>query len=225
MQRLWQWMVAIVGLMLALSAHAVKVGLGGVMGDERALIVIDGAPPQVMRVGETRSGVRLLEVRAQSVLVEMEGVRREVRLGGVVGGGAEATEAERGRALLRADGRGHFSAPARVNGVPVTFLLDTGASTLLDTGASTVALPRSVATRAGVRLDTAQRVMIQTANGPTPAHRTLLNSIQLGGITLHMVEAVVLEDGRLPVPLLGMSFLGRIDLRQEGDRLTLLQRY
>jgi len=217
MQRLWQWMVAIVGLMLALSAHAVKVGLGGVMGDERALIVIDGAPPQVMRVGETRSGVRLLEVRAQSVLVEMEGVRREVRLGGVVGGGAEATEAERGRALLRADGRGHFSAPARVNGVPVTFLLDTGAST--------VALPRSVATRAGVRLDTAQRVMIQTANGPTPAHRTLLNSIQLGGITLHMVEAVVLEDGRLPVPLLGMSFLGRIDLRQEGDRLTLLQRY
>ncbi len=215
----WVAGVVIVGMIPGFAAQAASVGLGGVMGGDRALIAIDGAPARVMRVGETRQGVRLVEVRANAVVVEVDRQRREVRLGGLVSGGADAGDAaaERGRAVLLADGRGHFTADARVNGVPVAFLLDTGASS--------VALPRSVATRAGVRLEQAGQVRIQTANGPALAHRVMLNSVQLGGITLHMVEAVVLEDGRLPVPLLGMSFLSRTDLRQEGGRLTLLQRY
>jgi aspartyl protease family protein len=95
----------------------------------------------------------------------------------------------------------------------------------VDTGASVVALPRSVAESAGVQLDSGQRAMIHTANGKAPAWRVMLNSVQVGGIRQHLVEAVVVEDGQLPVNLLGMSFLNRTDMRRDGDIMTLVQRY
>jgi len=40
-----------------------------------------------------------------------------------------------------------------------------------------------------------------------------------------MVEAIIMEDAQLSVPLLGMSFLKRTNMKNEGDRLTLIQRY
>jgi aspartyl protease family protein len=47
----------------------------------------------------------------------------------------------------------------------------------------------------------------------------------LGSLGANLVEAVVVEDAKLPFALLGMSFLNRMDMRREGDSLTLLQRY
>lgn len=195
------------------------VELRGVMG-ERALMAVAGGPARLLRVGDRYGDFRLVEIRADSVLIEQAGRRSEVKLGSQVTvrpASPEGGRGEGGTVTLNADARGHFTTVGLVNGSPVNFLVDTGASA--------VALPRSVAEQAGVRLDNGQRAMIHTANGKAAAWRVMLNSVQVGGIRLHMVEAVVVEDGQLPVNLLGMSFLNRTNMRREGDVMTLVQRY
>jgi aspartyl protease family protein len=96
---------------------------------------------------------------------------------------------------------------------------------LVDTGASAVALPRSIATSAGVVPDSAKNIVVTTANGNVRASKVLLNTIRIGNVSLNMVEAIVLDDAQLKMPLLGMSFLKRTNMKNEGDRLTLSQRY
>jgi len=54
--------------------------------------------------------------------------------------------------------------------------------------------------------------------------QVLLQSVTVGGITIYDVPATVVL-GQYPLtPLLGMSFLGKVDWRQEADRLYLLER-
>lgn len=204
---------------LAVTGQAIAgVTVQGLMAD-RALVSVDGGPARMLRVGDRYGDVRLVEIRSGAIVVEQAGRRAVVNLGGplTVRGSSAKDMADEGRVTITADGKGHFSTVGSINGTPVTFLVDTGASV--------VALPRSLAIQAGVRLDDGQRVLIHTANGKSPAWRTLLNSVQVGGIRIHMVEAVVVENTQLPVALLGMSFLNRTDMRREGDLLTLVQRY
>jgi aspartyl protease family protein len=96
---------------------------------------------------------------------------------------------------------------------------------VVDTGASLVTLPKSLASRAGVHLDQARQTRVATAGGAVNAWQVKLNNVAVGGIQLHMVDAVVLEDSHLPIALLGMSFLNRTNMNREGSTLTLVQRY
>ncbi len=189
------------------------VTLSGLLG-EKALISVDGGPPKVLSVGQTHQGVTLLAVHGQEVEIEENGRRRSVGLGFSSSGGQSAGG---GRTVLVADARGQFLANGEVNGSSTLFLVDTGASL--------VALPRSLAERAGVRLDGAAQVGVSTANGVTRAHKVLLNTLRVGEIRANLVEALVLEDRQLRVPLLGMSFLNRVNMNREGEQLILSQRY
>ena len=189
------------------------VTLSGVLG-EKALIVVNDGPPRVMAVGDVHQGVKLLAVRGQQAEIEQDGRRRLLDMGFASSGAGAASAA---RATLSADARGHFLAQGEVNGSSARFLVDTGASL--------VVLPASLARQAGVRLDAASATWVHTANGRARAHRVFLNSLRLGELRANMVEAVVMEDGQLPVALLGMSFLNRFNMNREGDLLILTQRY
>jgi aspartyl protease family protein len=108
-----------------------------------------------------------------------------------------------GAAIIRKSDDGHFWTDARVNGRPTRFMVDTGASY--------VALPYSDARRLDVRpRDEDFTVTVQTANGATKAAPVMLREIRISGVTLTNVQAVVLQNG-LDTPLLGMSFLNRLD--------------
>ena len=131
--------------------------------------------------------------------------------------GADGAMATGGRVVLTADGRGHFTANGTVNGLPVRFMVDTGASL--------VSLPSTIARQAGVSLTSASTVVINTANGRARAQRVVINSLKLGQISANLVEALVVEDTALSQPLLGMSFLNRTNMLREGDTLVLTQRY
>jgi aspartyl protease family protein len=103
---------------------------------------------------------------------------------------------------IRRSPDGHFWTDAQVSGVPVTFLLDTGAST--------VALTRSDARRIGVDLSTLKRdAEVRTAGGRVVASTVTLGKIDVGGVVVENVAAVVIEDG-LEKSLLGMSFLNEL---------------
>jgi len=64
-----------------------------------------------------------------------------------------------------------------------------------------------------------------TANGVSVVYAVMLDSVTLGGITLYNVEGLVHDAAGLDTALLGMSFLGRTEIRREGQNLTLVKRY
>lgn len=190
------------------------VALSGILGD-KALLSIAGAPPKVMRVGDVHLAVKLVSVHDNQVVVEEDGRRRTIVMG-AANSGALASDGQR-KVVLNADGRGLFSASGQVNNKDVRFIVDTGASL--------VTLPRSMALRSGVSLDNAQRAGMSTAGGVVPAWKVKLNKVSVGEITVHMVDAAILDDANLPYALLGMSFLSRTNMNREGEQLTLIQRY
>lgn len=109
---------------------------------------------------------------------------------------------------------GQFHLDATVNGEPLRFMADTGASV--------VALDREDAARAGIPTETLRYdTPIRTANGVTRAASVRLDSLVVGGIERRGVPAVVVEE-RLGVGLLGLSFLDTLSSFEfRGDRMLL----
>ena len=70
-----------------------------------------------------------------------------------------------------------------------------------------------------------QKVLMRTANGTATGYLIKLDTVTVGGVTLHGVDAVVMEGVGLSFSLLGMSFLNRMDMRREGNIMTLIKRY
>jgi len=70
-----------------------------------------------------------------------------------------------------------------------------------------------------------QRAMMETANGIAPAYRIKLDTVRVGDVTVNNVDAVVMEGNSPAIGLLGMSFLNRMDIRREGEIMTLTKRY
>src|SRR5918911_3756011 len=85
------------------------------------------------------------------------------------------------------DARGHFQTDARIDGQRINFMVDTGASV--------VALNETSAARFGLRPvpgDYTSRVT--TANGTIKAARARIAMVEIGGITVRDVDALVLPD-------------------------------
>ncbi|HEY6022670.1 MAG TPA: TIGR02281 family clan AA aspartic protease [Pseudolabrys sp.] len=123
-----------------------------------------------------------------------------------------------GRSLmLESDRQGHFQVEARVEGRYIDFVVDTGASL--------VVLRESSAALAGIRPQprdyTATAV---TANGKIKAAPAKIERIEVGGITVYDVPAMVLPDEALAKNLLGVSFLSRLKRYEYANgRLVLEQ--
>jgi aspartyl protease family protein len=101
------------------------------------------------------------------------------------------------------DPRGHFFTDGRIDGQRVNFMVDTGASL--------VALNEKSAARFGLRPSRSDyNATVTTANGTIKAARTRLAMIDLGGIIVRDVDAVVLPDEALSENLLGLSFLSKL---------------
>jgi len=198
----------------ALQAPGAEVRLVGTFGDKAAVLSIDGAEPKTVKVGQRHGGVAVLAVDNDSATIEIEGRRRVIRRGQHFRSDPAADA--RQSVVLVADGRGHFYAEGRVNGGVVRFVVDTGATSIV--------LPVQDANRLGIDYRKGQRGQIQTANGLAAAWRVTLDRVRLGGIELQQVDAVVIEKGP-DIVLLGMSFLNRVEMRREGETMTLTRRF
>ena len=97
---------------------------------------------------------------------------------------------------------------------------------LVDTGASTIAMNYKQAKRLGIDyLAKGRKNMAETASGIVTAYSVSLDRVSVGGIDLYNVEAMVLEGEQPSSILLGMSFLGQLDMQYEGEALILKQKY
>ena len=123
-----------------------------------------------------------------------------------------------GRSLMVDAGRdGHFAVQSQVNGRFVDFVVDTGASV--------VVLRETDAANAGKRpMPADYTATVSTANGKVKAAPVKLDRIEVGGITVYDVPAMVLPDDILDKNLLGMAFLSRLKRYEvAGGRLVMEQ--
>jgi len=123
-----------------------------------------------------------------------------------------------GRTLsIPRDARGHFQAEGRIEGQRLSFMIDTGASV--------IALNEKSAARFGLRPQRGDyTATVSTANGTIKAARTRLAMVELGGLVVRDVDAMVLPDEALSENLLGLSFLSKLKrFEYAGGKLVLEQ--
>src|SRR5471032_3211436 len=108
-------MAAAVAILLAGLAVAAEFSVVGVIGDKAAVLVIDGAAPRTVRVGQSLNGVTVIAVTKQGATLEFDGKRRALALGQHLRGEASVSGGA-GSVTLAADSRGHFVTDAQVNG-------------------------------------------------------------------------------------------------------------
>ena len=199
------------------AASAVDINVVGLTAG-KAVVSIDGGKPRTLTVGQvTPEGVKLIAASSETAVFEVAGERRTL----AVGEGAAVASAAPARGgdtvTLISDARGHFTTVGVVNGVSLRFLVDTGATS--------VVLSSADARRAGVNYLGGTRVLTQTANGIVPVYTVKLDSLRIGDIMVNNVDASVIEGDKLPIALLGMSFLNRMEMRRDGTTLTLIRRF
>ena len=201
-------------LTLATPAIAQEVSVVALFGD-KAMLSIDKGKPRTFRTGETWGGVTLVSADSESAVISIKGKKQRLRIGE---GAYSTATVDTGRATttLVADERGHFVTLGSINGASVRFVVDTGATM--------VSMGIDDARRAGVNYLAGVKGYSQTANGVVPVYKVKLQTVKVGDLALSNVDGIVHESA-LPVVLLGMSFLGQLNMRHEGSTLTLTKRY
>jgi aspartyl protease family protein len=192
-----------------------EVWVAGLFKD-RAVVLIDGTQ-RTLRVGQTSpEGVKLVAADSESALLEYEGERFRGLLDGRVSMHSKAPAPE--EVQIWRNSQGLYATTGSINGLPV--------SMLVDTGATQVAMNAAQARRLGIDY----RVVgvpaaITTASRMEPAWAVTLDTVKVGSIELRNVEGVVLEGAQPQAVLLGMSYLGRLEIHNDGRLLTLQRKY
>ena len=151
-----------------------------------ALVVAVATPKLIEHVGATKPEPSAVAMKAASPAAEA----------------APATYSSRS-VVIAPDRHGHFRVEARIDGRRLGFMVDTGASV--------IALTARDAARLGVRpMRSEFTATVKTANGAVQAAPASLNSVEVDGITVRDVRALVLPDEALSENLLGLSFLSRL---------------
>lgn len=198
-------------LVLSFSAFAADIVVMGLF-KHRAVLTIDGER-RVLAVGQTSpEGVKLVSADADAAVLEVDGKTSRYLLGNQIGASYAAPSEEVIR--LWPDRSGMYTVTGSINGRPVSYLVDTGATT--------IAMNSGEARRLGIPFQLRGHPQsVETASGVERAYRVTLDSVRAGDIQLHNVEAVVLEGNMPSQILLGMSFLRRLHMEREGEALVL----
>lgn len=220
--RLPRWLLVSFLLLGSAGAAAAvnSLTLLALFGD-KAMLHIDGQR-RLMQTGETSpEGLTLVSADTNEAVVEIDGRREVLRLGMTTafpGPAGESVPAWAGpeSVSMWADDDGFFYVSGQINGYPVRFLVDTGATT--------IALSSDLARRIGIDYTKGRRGIANTAAGVTEMFGIELDSVDVGGINLRNVLGGVISGGFPINPLLGMSFLGHLDMVREGNRMELKRR-
>ena len=200
-------------LLISGGASALDINVVGLF-PSKAVVQIDGGSLQTLSVGQkSREGALLVSADRDGATFDIDGQRLTVGLGHARMKASSATPS----AIVTADERGHFVTTGWINGTPVRFAVDTGATY--------ISLPAAEARRLGLDYRKGRKAMMETANGIVPAYRVQLDTVRVGDITVNSVDAVVTDGDSPSIALLGMSFLNRMDIRREGEIMTLTKRY
>ena len=207
----------------------VTVGVGFALGIAGAAACEDpGPPPTVMSVAPGQG----FHDQATPIAFTGDGFvagfdvdvwdrsrsERPDRFSGFIGGPGTPEAQQKAQLSIARGNNGHYQVAGSINGHPVQFLVDTGATS--------VAMNESQARRLGIDYRVKGLPMkASTAGGTVNAWRVSFDRIKIGSLEVLGVEGAVIE-GEAPVEvLLGMSFLNRVRWREEQGVLMLESKF
>ncbi|MBD2835489.1 TIGR02281 family clan AA aspartic protease [Pseudomonas sp. JM0905a] len=189
-----------------------------------AVINVDGQR-KLVKVGQTGpGGVQVISADSKGAVLRVDGVERHFGLsreynpaGSGDSPGTPASPQKAQLSIARGN-NGHYQVAGSIEGHPVQFLVDTGATS--------VAMNEGQARRLGIDYRVKGLPMkASTASGTVNAWRVKFDRIKVGSLEVLGVEGAVIE-GEAPVEvLLGMSFLNRVRWREEQGVLMLESKF
>jgi aspartyl protease family protein len=187
---------------------------------DMAILRVDGKQYKLRSGESTPEGIRLISATSDEAVLEVDGKRETFPLGSHVtlsstpGTKSDADQSADEVRIYPSDGM-YFTAGS-INGQPVHFLVDTGATW--------VSMGEPVARRLGIDFRYKGDIgYANTANGTVKIYRVNLDKVKVGNIELHNVTGAVLEGKTSGEVLLGQSFLNRTKMKRDG-RMMLLQK-
>jgi len=192
------------------SAEPLDIVVIGLFND-RALVEIN-TQQQLLKRGKTSaSGVTFIYGNSAGAVLEVNGQEKTYPIG------THMVTAVPSAKVIIWSNKGMYLTQGKVNGHNVDFLVDTGASA--------ISFNAATAKRLGLDYLNGNKVRIKTASAIGEAYQVNLNSVQVGSITLHNIQAIVIDGPEPTRTLLGMSFLSQLDMTQSSNMLELKKKF
>lgn len=199
------------GSALAASPH---VEIEGLMPPNAAVLNIDGER-KLLKLGRTVDGITLVAVYSRTATLEIDGKHSVLGLSQRVGANYQPVIEK--SIDIRRNANMQYRTTAYINGRK--------AEVMVDTGANIIAMNSTEAMRLGIRPDQGRPVAMETASDKIAGRHVNLRSVDVGGIRIDSVDAVVVEGDYPRVTLLGMSFLKHVKIKEEQGVMTLSSTY
>jgi aspartyl protease family protein len=145
----------------------------------------------------------------------IDGVKHQLNLSRAHSGGYQERKVVSQQIDINA--RGQYMTPGSINGRGVSFLVDTGATT--------VAMNSAIARFLGIDFASGQVGQSSTAGGLVRSYLVTLDRVKVGEIEVRNVRASVLEGVYPSYVLLGMSYLSEVEIREDSGLMTLIKKY
>ena len=193
-----------------------KIVINGLFQDN-AIVTIDGKQLILKKSKTSPEGVLLIEANSKEAIIEINGKQNTYTLDTQIGGSFKKSSGGK-KVNIPPDASGGYSITGSINGSSVPFIVDTGATL--------VSMNSNIAKRLGIDYKLEGKESISyTASGTSKIYIVNLKRVRVGDIELSNVKGAV-HEGNFPViTLLGMSFLGKLDMKSEGRMLELEKKY
>lgn len=173
-----------------------------------AWININGRLAKLSPGMTSKEGVKLLTANKKSITLIVDSNRYRYDKGG-----KEGTLLENEVALFHDPANGNYYSKGSINGKPTIFLVDTGASLIV--------INKNDARQLGIKYGD-KKIKVSTATKDEVAYLVTMKSVKVGDIELKDVLAAVSNhEGHPNVPLLGMSFLDKVDITQSDNQMSI----
>ncbi len=199
-----------------LSAPAPRIQVNAILNNA-AVLTINGKQ-QMLKKGEiTVQGFKLIKIDKSTVTLLISDQEMEFKLGAVITSSKVSSDAKRQVRISR-DNQGMYFSSGTINNFPVSFLVDTGATF--------IAINSTLANQIGIDYrKQGKPSQANTASGIVTAWKLTFERVSMGGIELQFVEGAVIEGNYPTKALLGMSFLSRVKMQDDGLLLTIEENF
>ncbi|MDH5435814.1 MAG: TIGR02281 family clan AA aspartic protease [Gammaproteobacteria bacterium] len=209
------------GLLIAMmfcffNVHAIEKIVVMALFQDKVMLRIDGENRLLSKGKVSPEGIRVISVNSNEAVLEFNGQKKSYPLGSHIG--SSYKKKEQAEIQIMADNAGMYRTAGSINGMSVYFLVDTGATL--------IAMNSQHAKKLGIDYRvTGTESFAATASDVVKVHNVKLGTVKVGEITINNVDAIVMEGVQPSSILLGMSFLGRVEMTNDQGLLKLKKKF